>query len=271
MNHMQEQNWKDECGITSSSFLHQIGPGKGPMTIMDLPKIARDELGMRILDINTNSLGSIEPDHAERLRAEVDRTGCIVTNIKLNQRDIDMNHADPAERERALAVYRKSVDAAAILGARWVRPLPPDEKPDMQIHIDGYRALADYAATNDIQVIVEEYGWMRGDPDSVPTLIDAVDRGLAASPDTGSWDDDARYEGLARCFPLAVTCDYKAFVLSADGEHTDYDLRRCWQLGRDTGFRGPWCFEHWNESLPDLLRELRMLKDMIGSWSATDE
>ena len=264
---IEREDWADECGITSSSFLHQIGPGKGPLTVLDLPKILRDDLGMRILDLNTNTLGSLDPAHVAKLREAVDRTGCTCTNLKLNQRDIDMNHPDPAERARALDVYRASVDAAVTLGCRWVRPLPCDEEPDMGLHIDGYRAVADYAGERGIQVVVEEYGWMRGNADSVPRLIEAVDRGLGASPDTGSWEAEVRYAGLARCFPLAVTCDYKAFVLGPDGEHADYDLRHCWQLGRDAGFRGPWCFEHWNESLSDLIRELNLLKEMIGGWS----
>ena len=77
-----------------------------------------------------------------------------------------------------------------------------------------------------------------------------------------------RYEGLARCSPLAVACDDKAFVLGPDGEHEDSDLQRCWQLGRDAGFRGPSCIEHWHDDADTLFRELRLLRDMIGGWAA---
>lgn len=268
------EDWAHEVGITSSSFMHQVTPepGAGQFTVFDLPKRLRDELGLRIIDINTNSLGSIEPAHAERFREEVDRAGCVVTNLKMNQRDIDMNDADPDVRAHALDTYRRSIDAAVLLGARWVRPLPPDETPDMTHHIDGWRAIADYAAEKEIRVLVEQYGYMSGDPLCVPKLIDAVDRNVGASPDTGSWrDNEVRYEGLANAFPLAVTCDYKAFIMGPDGEHADYDLKRCFTIGRDAGFRGPWCFEHWNKDTPTLWRELGMLRDMIGRWAAEGE
>jgi hypothetical protein len=269
---MTKHDWADEVGITTSSLTNQIAvtPGKGQFTLFDLPRIMRDELGMRIIDFNTNTLGSVDRAHIERLRNEIDRAGCIVTNLKLNQFDVDMSSTDASVREHALDVYRQSIDAAAILGARWVRPHPKEEAPDMGHHIDGYRALVDHAANHGLRVVVENYGWMADDPDSVPRLIDAVDRDLAASPDTGSWsNNDVRYAGLARTFPLAVTCDYKAFVMGPDGEHEDYDLQRCFRIGHDAGFRGPWCIEHWHEDTPTLLRELRLLRDMIGTWSST--
>ena len=123
----------------------------------------------------------------------------------------------------------------------------------MTLHLDGYRKIIDHAATHGIRVVVENFGWMSGDPYSVPRLIAAVDRDLAASPDTGSWvDNEVRYAGVERCFPLAVTCDYKAFVLGPQGEHEEYDLHRCWEIGSRSRFTGPWCLEHWNENTASL-------------------
>jgi hypothetical protein len=266
-------DWAHEVGVTTSSFSNQITTDAATSTfsVFDLPHIMRDELDMRIIDLNTNTLGSLEMAHVEHFRNEVEKAGCIVTNLKLNQFDVDMSSPDPDTRAHALDVYRRSIDVAAILGARWVRPHPKQDRPDMDLHIAGYRALVEYADSRGLQVIVENYGWMSTDVDSTPDLIAAVDRGLHTSPDTGSWDStEVRYAGLERIFPLAVTCDYKAFVLGPDGEHEDYDLRRCFNIGRDAGFRGPWCIEHWNGDWSSLQRELMFLRDCIGTWSQAD-
>ena len=66
--------------------------------------------------------------------------------------------------------------------------------------------------------------------------------------------------------PLAVTCDFKARALSPKGEHKLYDLKRCFQIGWDAGFRGPWCLEHANPKRPQLFAELTMLRDMLRRW-----
>ena len=120
-----------------------------------------------------------------------------------------------------------------------------------------------------LQILVENYGWMESDSESVVKLINAVNRNLAASPDTGNWkNNDLRYEGLKRTFPLAVTCDFKAGQLSPEGEHKLYDLKRCFEIGWKFGFRGPWCFEHANRDRMTLFRELAMLRDMLRKWMA---
>ena len=55
--------------------------------------------------------------------------------------------------------------------------------------------------------------------------------------------------------------------MGADGAHELYDLQRCFAIGREAGFAGPWCLEHPNPDTPTLLRELGMLRDMIHQWS----
>jgi hypothetical protein len=147
--------------------------------------------------------------------------------------------------------------------------LPLEETTDMQLHVSAWQELAEYAAPRGIRMIVENFGWMISQPDSVVRLIAAVDRNLAASPDTGSWPDNTtRYAGLAATFPLAVTCDYKAREMGPDGEHPEYDLKRCFDLGWDAGFRGPWCIEHANKDRKTLFRELGMIRDMVRGWYA---
>jgi hypothetical protein len=260
-----------EIGVTTGSFNRHLvaSPQPGKLRLLDLPRIMRDELDMRVIDLMTATLASLEPDYLDRLRAAADRAGCVLTNLKMNQPGFDMGSADEAVRRRALDEYKRTIDAAARLGVRWVRPLPGNMRPDPAAYAASWRELIDYAAPRGISLLVENNGWMRSDPDAIPSLIKAVGRGLAAQPDTGNWADNAaRYAGLEKAFPFAVSCDFKAFKLGPQGEHADYDLKRCFDLGWDAGFRGPWCLEHSHTDLAILQRELRWLRDQLRDWMA---
>ena len=258
-----------QVGITTSSIdAHVSSVGqKGKIALVDLPKVMRDELDMHVIDLNTRTLGSVELKHVEQFRAAVESAECVVTNLKLNQRELDLGHRDAEVRQRTMPEYRKCVDAAALLGARWVRPYPSIELPNMKHLVAGYRELAAYAHPRNVGLLVENYRWMESDPEAATRLIHRIDRDVAASPDVGNWvNDEVRYAGLKQMFPLAATCDFKARKLGPNGEHELYDLRKCFQVGWDAGFHGPWCIEHANPDRPQLIRELRQLRDMLRSW-----
>lgn len=222
---------------------------------------------MRVIDLNTSTFGAIEPGKAAKLRAAADRAGCVVTNLKMNQRELDMTGSDAAERATALREYKRCIDAAAELGARWVRPIPRKQKPDLSLAVTGYRELIEYGAPKGVSLLVENFGWMQSEPEAAAQLMDAIGEGVAASPDTGNWvNDEVRYAGLARMFPRAVTCDFKARELGPNGEHKAYDLQRCFQAGWEAGFRGPWCLEHAQEDWATLKRNLAFLRDSLRAW-----
>lgn len=257
-----------ELGITTGSFVRHLvetaQPGK--LRLLDLPRIMRDELGMRVIDLMTATLVSMEPRYLEQLRQAAADAGCVLTNLKMNQKGLDLATPDEALRRESLAVYRRTIDAAALLGVRWVRPLPGPKAPDLKLLAQSYHELIDDAGEKGIGVLVENFGWMQDDAEAIPTIIRAVGPGLKAQPDTGNWTDAARYDGLAKAFPFAVSCDFKARELAADGTHKAYDLKRCFDIGWQAGFRGPWCFEHFHDDLPQLFREMGQLRDMLRRW-----
>lgn len=256
-------------GITTSSLAYQMSakPKKGKMTLLELPNILRNELGMTVIDLNTSTLAATDKKYLDRIRAAADKAGCILTNLKMNQRNLDMNSVDDTIRNKALTTYKQSIDVASHLGLKWARPLPLAKQPDMKIHIASYRELCEYGAERNVQLLVENYGWMQNDPESVVKLVKAIGDNVAACPDTGNWDSESlRYAGLEKTFPIAVTCDFKARAMGPKGEHPLYNLKRCFEIGWHAGFRGPWCFEHANKNRKQLFRELAMLRDMLQGW-----
>jgi len=257
-----------EVGITTGSFMRHLStePSEGKLRLLDLPKILRDELGMKVIDLMTATLVSLEPDYCDRLRAAAERAGCVLTNLKMNNPGLDLASADESVRRHALDEYKRTMDAAARLGVRWVRPLPGPKRPDLSRLASAYRELIDYGVSRGLTLLVENFGWMQDDPDAIPVIIKAVGPGLRSQPDTRNWTDAARYEGLIKAFPSAASCDFKPFSLEADGSHPRYDLKRCFQIGWDAGFRGPWCFEHFHNDLKLQFKEMALLRDMLRGW-----
>lgn len=258
-----------EIGITTGSFMRHLSPNRAPgkLRLLDLPRLMRDELDMRVIDLMTATLVDLSPAYLDALRQAAADAGCVLTNLKMNQPGLDLGHPDLAVRRHAITSYKFTMDAAVRLGVRWVRPLPAARRPDYAVLAEGLRELIDYGGVRGLGVLIENFGWLMDDPDAIPAVIRATGPGLKAQPDTGNWTDAARYEGLAKAFPFAVTCDFKAFELDADGEHKRYDLRRCFQVGWDAGYRGPWFFEHFHHELAPLIRELGLLRDRIRQWT----
>ena len=266
----RDKSLENQVGITTSSLAGHLTakPGQGQFSLEQLPEILRDELGMRVIDLNTSSLASLDERYLDRCRNAAEKAGSRFINLKLNQRNLDMNSADEATRNHALAEYQRSINAASMLGCRWARVLPTAEKPDQARHVSAQRQLADYCAARNMQLLIENYGWMATDAASVPTLIAAIDRNVAACPDTGNWaNNEVRAAGLKATFPLAVTCDFKARELGPQGEHAAYDLKSCFTIGWQAGFRGPWCLEHANRDRSALFKELALLSDMLKTWT----
>lgn len=259
---------RNEVGVTTGSFTKHLAADRaeGKLRLLDLPAIMRDELGMKVIDLMTATLASTTPAYLEELRAKADAAGCVLTNLKMNQPGIDMCSEDEAAQRHALDEYKRTIDAAARLGVRWVRPLPGRKKPDMALLTKSYRELIDYAAPRGIELLVENYGWMQDQPDAIPRIVAAVGAGIHAQPDTGNWTDAARDTGLANAFPLAATCDFKAFEFDESGGHPKYDLKHCFEIGWRAGFRGPWCIEHFAPDLKRLLREMVWLKEKLLGW-----
>ena len=257
-----------QLGVTTGSFVKHLSKtrAEGKLRLLDLPRIMRDDLDLKVIDLMTATLASFEPDYLDELKGKAADAGCVITNLKMNQKEIDMTSPDSATRQRALDEYRRTIDAAQRLGCRWVRPLPGAKRPDLKICATAYRELIDYAKPRGIELLIENFGWMQDDPDAIPQVIQAVGVGLHAQPDTGNWTDRSRYDGLTNAFPLAVSCDFKARELGPNGEHAAYDLHRCFTIAWQSGFRGPWCFEHAHDELSGLCRDLILMRDMLRKW-----
>ena len=61
-----EKSLENEIGLTTGSFMKHLEAGE--FRIIDLPKIMRDDLDMRVLDLMTRTLESFKPGYLDQLR-----------------------------------------------------------------------------------------------------------------------------------------------------------------------------------------------------------
>ena len=258
-----------DVGVNTSSLGRQTRATTADQRIdpFDLPRMLRDEIDVRVIDLVHTTLDTREPRVLERFRARAEAAGCVITNLKVNDHHLPFDGDEPVARRRALDEYKHWIDAAAVLGTRWLRPYPAKQPPRWENLVAGYRELAEYARPRGITLLVENYLWLEKQPDAIPRLVEALPGLVAAAPDTGNWPDEtSRHRGLALAFPHAVTADFKVRELTADGGHAWYDLQAAFAIGHRVGFRGPWCIEHTHADRATLIRELREIAGRLRAW-----
>ncbi|MGI9458174.1 MAG: hypothetical protein ACR2NU_16540, partial [Aeoliella sp.] len=74
------EDLKGEFGITTGSlFQHLTGkPARGRICLLDWPKLMRDELDMKVIDLLNETLASMEPSYLDKFRKAAEDAGCII-------------------------------------------------------------------------------------------------------------------------------------------------------------------------------------------------
>jgi sugar phosphate isomerase/epimerase len=99
--------------------------------------------------------------------------------------------------------------------------------------------LARDASAAGVRLMTENWFQLLSRPDAVHALLGRLDGQVGLCLDFGNWSGPGKYDDLAAIAPLAESCHAKAQFVGpgeADGE----DYRRCLDLTRTAGFRGPY-------------------------------
>ena len=161
-----------------------------------------------------------------------------------------------AERQAAVENHYKWVDAAAALGCHSVRVnLAGSNDPEVWIPAatDGLSKLATYAATKNINVIVENHGGLSSIAGLLVQVMEAVNMDNAGTlPDFGNFciaaewgasgrtcsDEYDRYKGIEEMMPYAKAVSAKSHDFGPDGQEIHSDYPRIMKLVKDAGYNG---------------------------------
>jgi len=163
---------------------------------------------------------------------------------------------DSAERAAAVENHYKWVDAAAALGCHSVRVnLAGSNDPAVWIPAatDGLTSLATYAATKNINVIVENHGGLSSNAGLLVQVMQAVNMPNAGTlPDFGNFcisaewgangrtclEEYDRYKGIEEMMPFAKAVSAKSHEFDANGQEIHSDYPRIMALVAAAGYTG---------------------------------
>lgn len=163
---------------------------------------------------------------------------------------------DTAERQAAVENHYKWVDAAAALGCHSVRVnLAGSNDPEVWIPAatDGLSKLATYAATKNINVIVENHGGLSSNAGLLVQVMEAVNMDNAGTlPDFGNFcitaewgasgdtcsEEYDRYKGIEEMMPYAKAVSAKSHDFGSEGQEIHSDYPRIMKLVKDAGYNG---------------------------------
>lgn len=215
----------------------------------DFPRIAREQFGIGAVEYVSTFYPGVTGGDSEpirRLRQTADQAGVDSVLIMV---DMEGALGDPDATARMAAVenHRKWVESAVALGCHAIRVNAYSQgtrEQQMELAADGLSRLADLAAQEGIDVIVENHGGFSSDGGWLAALIEMTGRDNCGTlPDFGNFtiSETERYDpyrGVAELMPRARGVSAKSYDFDEAGGETTLDYRRLLTLVRDAGYTG---------------------------------
>ena len=254
----------DRVGVSTWSFhtffeRDRADPGKTLMDVRDFPEMIADRYHVHNVEVVLPHFGPVEPSLVRDFKRRLEKAQSRLVHMPLDYSELwnqaAISSADSAEREAALALYKKGIDAAAALGCPLVRCDPGQVNlADPSLTIDSYRQLAAYAGGKGIKVVVENhYGSTSAQPEALVGILRAA--GVGALPDFENFpDEETRDRGLQLLFPIAGNVAHAKM-------RAGRDFGRCMQIARDAGFTGIYSIEA--ESGGDRYEQVQKVVDAL--------
>ena len=164
---------------------------------------------------------------------------------------------DPGRRDEAVKNHFKWVDAAAFLGCHSIRVNAHGEGTPEEVAanaVDGLSKLAKYAATKNINVIVENHGGYSSNGQWLSGVMKSINMPNAGTlPDFGNfcvkrekgdmWESKCveeydKYKGVEELMTYAKAVSAKSYDFDAEGKETTIDFIKMMDIVKKAGYKG---------------------------------
>lgn len=175
--------------------------------------------------------------------------------------------ADEAARAKSIENHKPWVDAAKTLGCHSIRVNAESSgsyQEQQQRAADGLSRLLEYAAPQEINVIVENHGGLSSNGAWLAGVMKRVNHPRCGTlPDFGNFcfdwsrqnEPDAwydRYKGVEEMMPFAKAVSAKSHDFDEHGNETKTDFRRMMRIVLAAGYRGHVGIEYEGERLGEV-------------------
>jgi len=156
---------------------------------------------------------------------------------------------DPDDKKRTQAVenHYKWVDAASFLGCHSIRVNARSQgtyEEQQKLVADGLSRLVEYAAPQDINVLVENHGGLSSNAEWLVGVMDMVDHSRVGTlPDFGNFrisenESYDRYKGVKQLMPYAKAVSAKSGQFDKQGNETNINYFKMMDIVLAAGYRG---------------------------------
>lgn len=227
--------------------LHRALFGK-QLDNLDFAKVAKEEYGIDAIEYVNQFFKNKATDKSYLAELNKRAADLGVTNV-LIMIDGEGNIGDPSEKLRAKAVenHHKWVEAAKFLGCHSIRVNAhsrgtPEEQ--RKLAADGLHRLSVFAASHEINVLVENHGGISSNGAWLASVMKEVNLpNCGTLPDFGNFrvgpkEEYDRYQGVTELMPFAKAVSAKSHDFDAEGNETHTDYRRMMKIVLDAGYHG---------------------------------
>jgi len=215
---------------------------------LDFAKIAKEEYDINAIEY-VNQFFKDKAKDEKYLKELAKRANDHGVKSLLIMCDGEGNLGDPDEKKRKQAVenHHKWVDAAKFLGCHSIRVNAASGgsyEEQVERAASGLAALTEYAAKQDLNVIVENHGGLSSNGQWLAAVMKKVNMPRCGTlPDFGNFrvsnsEMYDRYKGVAELMPFAKAVSAKTHDFNAKGDEIHTDYRKMMKIVLDAGYHG---------------------------------
>ena len=247
----------------------------GELDNLDFPGVARTEYGIEGVEY----VNSFFMDRAEDFTYLADlRNRCEGHGVRslliMCDGEGAIGDPDPAARTQAVENHFRWVEAARFLGCHSIRVNAQSQgSPEEQRELaaDGLRRLTEFAASREINVLVENHGGLSSNGAWLASVMEAVGHPSCGTlPDFGNFDLGNgelydRYRGVEELMPYAKAVSAKSHVFDAGGDEAEMDFFRLLRIVLQAGYRGYVGIEYEGSEIsePEGIRATKALLERV--------
>ncbi|TMU55538.1 sugar phosphate isomerase/epimerase family protein [Flagellimonas algicola] len=229
----------------------------GNLNAVDFASISNDTYGLNAVEYVNGFYKKSGKDERfwANMKERADKAGVNNLLIMIDEEG-DLGAANEKERIKAVENHYKWVNAAKILGCHSIRVNAfgaSDRDTFKSAMTDGLGRLAEYAAKENINIVIENHGLNSSDAQLITEILKQVGTpNVGTLPDFGNWCLTAKwgstkgdcdkaydiYQGVTEFLPFAKGVSAKSYNFDDQGEHPSIDYYRMLKIVKDFGWDG---------------------------------